>query len=267
MWPSFRVQKNHQANEQSFLYQHACQSIDAGDTKQALAALNKMQRKNPNDPRYMYGLGKLYTQQQQRCLAYHWYLKAAEKQHADAFYALGKIEFERQNLHLAQHYLQQAAQLNSALPYLLLGKIHQQRFDYQKAIKILQISVSYKQFEALLILGDIYLRLKDFKNAKKCFSDAFQYEVPHSAHALAQYYQILHHYDEAKSWYIYSFQVDNNLTSLEHLGLVFCAENQIIYGETLIQLADKLYEQQKLTPHEQAILTQIRGEYVPSERL
>ena len=79
MWSSFRLQKNHQANEQSFLYQHACQSIDAGDTKQALAALNKMQRKNPNDPRYMYGLGKLYTQQQQRCLAYHWYLKSAEQ--------------------------------------------------------------------------------------------------------------------------------------------------------------------------------------------
>ena len=42
MWSSFRLQKNHQANEQSFLYQHACQSIDAGDTKQALADMAQL---------------------------------------------------------------------------------------------------------------------------------------------------------------------------------------------------------------------------------
>ena len=259
MWSSFRLQKNHQANEQSFLYQHACQSIDAGDTKQALAALNKMQRKNPTDPRYMYGLGKLYTQQQQRCLAYHWYLKSAEKQYPDAFHALGQIEFERQNLHLAQHYLQQAAQLSSSLPYLLLGKIYQQQFNDQHAIKMLQKAVSYQQFDALLHLGQIYLKLKDFKNAKRCVSDAFHHDVAYSAHALAEYYQTLHEYSHAKSWYTYSFQTDNNLTSLEHLGLVFCAENQIVYGETLIQIADKLYEQQALSPYEQSLLQQILG--------
>ncbi|MEB3766524.1 tetratricopeptide repeat protein [Acinetobacter sp. MD2] len=262
MW-TFRQSRNALNENLTQLYQNLDTDLKLGQHKQVLKTLQQLQKRYPQDPRWMTRLGIVYEHQSQKCLAYHWYLSAAEKNYAAAFYHLGCIEMSRHNHRLAEHYLKQATLQNYAHAFLALGEMYFQISQYQFAIEAFKKALEQQVIEAWLPLSRIYLILKDFKQAKLSLEAAFEHDLTYSAHYLGVYYQSLHRYSEAKDWYTYAFQVEKNLTSLENLGKVFCSEGQILYGETLITIAQKLDQQQALNHNQQQLLDQILGYLKP----
>ncbi|MEB3754237.1 tetratricopeptide repeat protein [Acinetobacter sp. MD2(2019)] len=259
MW-TFRQTREFFNNHSETYYKNIDAQIAAGEFKHALKWLQQQQKRHPQDTRWMLRLGFIYEQQQQKCLAYHWYLTAAQKHSPHAFYHLGRIELNRQNFKLAEHYLQQAIEHKYTAAYLALGEMYFQLARYQTAIYYLKTALQANHIEALSCLSRIYLLLKDFPQAKKCLEAAFEHDLKYSAYYLATYYQALHHFAEAKDWYIYAFQTEKNLAALENLGQIFCAEGKILYGEKIIALSKKLEQQTVLNSDENALLNSILGE-------
>ncbi|MFT4021408.1 MAG: tetratricopeptide repeat protein [Acinetobacter sp.] len=259
MW-SFREKRKLLTSQIEDLYLHIDKELNSGKAQQAVELLKQIQKYYPQDARWMTRLGLAYEQLDQRCLAYNFYLQAAEKLDANAFYYLGKIEFERHNYCLAKHYLHQAAKYKSHLPYYLLGNLYFNNFEYQQAIRCYNHALQHQQIEALIPLSRIYLLLKDFNRAYTCLEQAFDQDLELSSHYLALYYLNLNNYSESKQWLIYSFQIDHNLASLEQLGQIYCSENQITYGETIIQIAQKLDQEANLNGKEQYLLRQLMGD-------
>lgn len=244
---------------QSF-YQIACDFMQQQRFTDAETYLYKIKTIKSNDPVWMYGLGNVYRMQAQHTLAYHWYMQAAELNHAPSFYHLGLIEFKRHNYTLAEHYLKSAVMHGHTEAYITLGQIFLNQYHLNAAIYYFTQAKAYQHLDAYLPLAQAYSLQKRYDVAHELLATAYQLNITDTAHYLGNVYCQQRALKQAKDWYTYSFQTEFNLSSLEQLGQILCTEQQIILGEKIIQLAHLLDEETVLTDEQHALLGSITGD-------
>lgn len=62
-----------------------------------------------------------------------------------------------------------------------------------------------------------------------------------------------------QNWYLHSFQTDKNISSLEQFGQILCAQEQLIQGEKIIQLAQKIEDEYTLSKEDEQLINIILG--------
>ncbi|MBF7694489.1 tetratricopeptide repeat protein [Acinetobacter rathckeae] len=241
------------------LFEQANTAISEQQFDHAKILLEHIKQQRPKDARWMHGLGNLHHYRGESTLAYHYYMQAAQLKFALAFDHLGQIESERHNHLLAEHYFLSAIQHGHSKSLVALGKILLNQYRIEDALGCFYQALEHEYNEVFIPLAQCYLLQKQYDLAKDALTKALDLDLPHASHYIAQMYQQQRRFDDAKSWYLHAFQTEKNIASLEQFGQILCAQGQLIQGEKIIQLAQKIEFTDELSQNDQQLMQTILG--------
>ncbi|SDB88356.1 hypothetical protein [Acinetobacter boissieri] len=241
------------------LFEQANSAITRQQFDHAKILLEQIKQQQPKDARWMHGLGNLHHYQGETTLAYHYYMQAAQLKFAIAFDHLGQIESERHNHILSEHYFLSAIQYGHHSSLIPLGKILLNQYRIEDAMGCFYQALEHHNNEAFIPLAQCYLLRKQYDLAQDTLTQALDLDLPNTSHYIAQMYQQQNYLDDAKNWYLHSFQTDKNISSLEQFGQILCAQEQLIQGEKIIQLAQKIEDEYTLSKEDEQLINIILG--------